>query len=603
MANGIGVTIGSQTVRALEVRRKGAAWQVTRALAAPLTAGDDAGRVSQARAALSSLGASGRTVLGLSGKDLIVRYTRAPRVPDWRLEMLMRFEIEEVAEQSGGDVAAAWALLSLPAAAGEDDTVLVALARNAHLRPRLDALAGARLSTLGGCPRSIGLYHAFVTNCAVPPGEVTMLLHLGAENTDVAVQRDGALIFARNMAGGGKPFTDALAASFHVPAETAERMKVQKGNVTPKQKARYGDSTEEKVANALLPVAGNVVAAVHSSMMFCKAQTKLTDLRVDRVLVCGAGARLRGMVDYLKSGLGVPVEAFDPFESVDVSALPADQQAVLTEDGPSMAAALGLAQMAADPAAFRLEILPEADRKKRHFVQHTSWLIASGVVAVAGLFFLYSTRGAQEVLAQDNMKKMTAALDEAGRKKKDGEQKRANVARALRRVDLLQSEIPLGPVFARVLDTVQEAVDAKREFEALHFPVVRAQLLQREVPEKYLKPAESEAGADEPEENKDGDEGKKESGGDSRRKKPAAEEEDTGPVIARIPVISLEGIIQVRELAPDRVYSLFTQELQDRVSRDLPGVGLQLQGGLEGKTGRFKIEISWYEGFQPMEEK
>ena len=187
MANGIGVTIGSRSVRAVEVRRKSGIWQVLRVKAAPLEGGEaegDAGRVASASAALGGSGMAGKALLGLSGKDLIVRYTRVPRVPDWRLEMLMRFEIQEVAEQSGGDVAADWALLSLPAAAGEDDTVLVALARNAHLRPRLDALRAARLDDLGGCPRSIALYHSFVTNAKVPPGEVTLLMHVGGENTE-----------------------------------------------------------------------------------------------------------------------------------------------------------------------------------------------------------------------------------------------------------------------------------------------------------------------------------------------------------------------------------------------------------------------------------
>ncbi|MHC4822245.1 MAG: pilus assembly protein PilM [Planctomycetota bacterium] len=352
MATGIGVTIGSSTVRAVEVRKKGVMWQVTNALVHPLTASDDAGRVAEARAVLQQSGMKGTSLVGLSGKDLIVRYTKAPRVPDWRLEMLMGFEIAEVAEQSGGDVAADWALLSLPAAAGEDDTVLVALSRNTHLKPRLDALSSAGIGTLGGCPRSLALYHAFISNCEVPPGEVTMIVHLGGENTDVAIQRDGALLFARNLAGGGKPFTDALQETFNVPAATAEKMKQQKGNVTPRQRARYADSSEEKVANTLLGTAGTVVSAVHSSLMFCKAQTKLTDLRVDRVLVSGAGSRLRGMCEYLASSLGIPVEPFEPFETLDTTSLPPEAASSISESGISMAAALGLAQMAAEKEAF-----------------------------------------------------------------------------------------------------------------------------------------------------------------------------------------------------------------------------------------------------------
>jgi Tfp pilus assembly PilM family ATPase len=549
MAGGIGVTIGSHSVRAVEVRKKGPIWQVVRATAADLEGADEGARMLAANAALASAGMKGPALVGLSGKDLIVRYTRVPRVPDWRLDMLMRFEIREVAEQSGGDVAADWALLSLPAAAGEDDTVLVALARNAYLRPRLDAVRGSGAAPLGGCPRSIALYHAFLAGGKVPPGEVTMLLHLGGENTDVALQRDGALLFARNLAGGGKPFTEALAQAFRVDAETAERMKVQKGNVTPRQRARYADSSEEKVANTLLTVAGGVVAAVHSSLMFCKAQTKLQDLRVDRVLVSGAGARLKGMCDYLGSGLGIPVEPFDALEGVDLSPLPEDQAEGLREEGPAMAAAVGLALMAADRSAFRLEILPEADRKKRDFLQHTAWLIASGVVAAGGLVFLYSRAGAQEALARENEKAMKAALD---------------------------SQVGLGPAAERALGLVQEVVDSDPEFAAVHFPDFKARYMQVPVP-KDLLPAP---------------------GPDAPPPDPAAPAADA--IQARVPVVILTGSVQAKEKPPATVFANFTQALQAAVNQRIPGARLEVDRAIRNNKN-FDIQIRFFAGWRAVE--
>jgi type IV pilus assembly protein PilM len=582
MASGIGVTIGSNSLRAIEVRKKGGLWQVTKATAAALEGSDDGARVASARAALAAAGMKGPALLGLSGKDLIVRYTHAPRVPDWRLEMLMRFEIQEVAEQSGGDVAADWALLTLPASAGEDDTVLVALSRNAHLRPRLDALSGSGAPVLGACPRSIALYHAFIANAKVPPGEVTLLLHLGGENTDVAIQRDGALLFARNMAGGGRPFTEALAGAFRVNAETAERMKVQKGNLTPRNKARYADSSEEKVANTLLSTAGSVVSAVHSSLMFCKAQTKLSDLRIDRVLVSGAGARIKGMADYLAAGLGIPVEEFDPFETVDLSAMDPAEAEGLKQEGHAMAAALGLAQMAADPAAFRLEILPESDRKKRNFIQHTAWLIASGVVAAGGLVFLYASAGGEEAKARDNEKAVNDALQKAEKLRDQGLQKMKKVEAAVDRLALLGEEVRLGPWFERVVGKVQEVVDSQPEFQAVHFPDVRARFNQRPVPERFLAPADPAA----PPPAKD----------EKAKDKAASPEE---PLQARVPVIVLTGSIQARDKQPAVVLNDFAAALKTAIESEIPGSLVELKGGLRGgKT--FEVEVTLFEGWRPV---
>ena len=40
---------------------------------------------------------------------------------------------------------------------------------------------------------------------------------------------------------------------------------------------------------------GQLVSTIQSSLLFCRNQTKLFDLNVDRVLLCGGGARLKGL--------------------------------------------------------------------------------------------------------------------------------------------------------------------------------------------------------------------------------------------------------------------------------------------------------------------
>jgi Tfp pilus assembly PilM family ATPase len=166
-ALGTGVTIGSRTIRVLEVKKqKDGTWQVVKALIAPIgdPAASDGKRVAEGRAALATAQPRGRSLVGLSGKDLIIRYTQVPPVPDWRLEMLMNFEIQEVSEQSGGDVSAAYAQLGIDDATSGDNVVLVALAKNGHLTPRLDALKGAGLDVLGGCPRAVAAFWAYKEN-------------------------------------------------------------------------------------------------------------------------------------------------------------------------------------------------------------------------------------------------------------------------------------------------------------------------------------------------------------------------------------------------------------------------------------------------------
>ncbi|MEY4773166.1 MAG: hypothetical protein RIT40_201, partial [Planctomycetota bacterium] len=49
--------------------------------------------------------------IGVTGREVNVRYTQVPRVPDWQLRNLMRFEVEEIGEQSGSGLASDFNLL------------------------------------------------------------------------------------------------------------------------------------------------------------------------------------------------------------------------------------------------------------------------------------------------------------------------------------------------------------------------------------------------------------------------------------------------------------------------------------------------------------
>jgi type IV pilus assembly protein PilM len=460
-AVGTGVTIGSRSVRVLQVRKqKSGEWQVTRALISHIADEDpsDGARVGEARAALNAAQVKGRGLVGVSGRDLIVRYTHVPPVPDWRLEMLMNFEIQEVSEQSGGDVSAAYALLDVDDSTTGDNVVVVALAKNGYLKPRLAALKGAGLDAMGGTPRAVGAYWSYKENGRLRHDETVVIMHIGHENTDVAVARQGTLLFARNVAGGSKKFTDALVGNMRVNFATAEKLKANKGNLTPRGRAKYRDSGEEKVANNLMGVGGHFVSAVNSSVMFAKAQTKVPDCSPDRVVLMGAGALLRGLPEYLESNLGVPVELFDPLDEVDLSTLPDDQRGALQQQQGAMAVALGLAQMAAEPEGFQVSVLPDEDRKRRAFLQHTLFTLIAGAVLAVGLIVAFVLAG--------------GAHDAGSKEKTDlGKLKELYVAneqeydRAHRRVEIVNDQkyrlrnlVALGPAFEIITHVVQEAL-------------------------------------------------------------------------------------------------------------------------------------------------
>jgi type IV pilus assembly protein PilM len=461
-SRGTGLVVGSRTVRAVEVRKKGAAVQLTRVVSLRLdpSAGDPLTGPSGGAVTASLAGERlrpGPAILGLTGKDLVIRYTQVPPVPDWKLETLMRFEIDEVSQQSGGDVSADYAVMNLPAGTSADTSVLVAMVKNSLLNPRVKLLERLKQKVLAAVPNSLLLFNAFLWYGKVKAGETALLVKIGAQNMDISIQKDGNLLFARNVSGGGEQFTDAISQSFSVGREKAEKMKRQKGNVTPKSRARYKDSAEEKIANAIMGVAGQILSTIQSSIMFARAQTRLGELAVDRIVLAGGGAGLKGLREYLETNLGLPVEVFDPLPAVDVSALPPEERQLAEADPAGLAVALGAATIALEGGgAFWVEILPESYRKKREFVRGPLFGIMAAALAILLVVILFFTASRDDGDWAAAVKKADDAISSATRKERVFKTRRARLEELTDRHVALREIAALNPTIVRGLEAVQE---------------------------------------------------------------------------------------------------------------------------------------------------
>jgi len=449
----IGIDIGGHAVKIAVIQKKGGVSRATRLFRATLAGDTDHVRIQGALKRANVTGGPG--LLGVTGRDLIIRYTHVPPVPDWRLKLLMQFEINEVSGQSGGEVAADYRRVNLPVEADEE-TVLVSLARNTWLQPRLSASRAAGLNVGGGCPNSVAIFNAFLAHGTFQDGETTFLVNVGRENIDMAIQRDGELLFARNMSGGGQLFTEAIMATFGLKERKAEKNKITKGDLTPKGQARYPDSTTEKLANAMQGPAGQLVSMIQSSVMICRAQTKVADLNIDRLLLSGGTASMKGVAEYFKANMSVPVELFDPVQELDLSGLDPGDHETLGDRPTDFAVAIGLAETLLLPTSFRLEVLTASEKKKRHFVQRTVWALGAAAALLLLIVMLFKTRG-EDIAAYQKANESLAVL--AADAEHVEERQQAAVAKEgdARRKDVALRARRLGGAFSRaILDVLND---------------------------------------------------------------------------------------------------------------------------------------------------
>src|SRR6185295_13104018 len=105
------------------------------------------------------------------------------------------------------------------------------------------------------------------------------------------------LLFARNLTGGSRLFEDSIAQRLGVSPTKARELKETVVDLDPK--ARFSDANAEKSSRAALAGAGQLTSLLQSAVLFCKSQVKITGLKLDRMLVCGGGAAIKGLPRYL----------------------------------------------------------------------------------------------------------------------------------------------------------------------------------------------------------------------------------------------------------------------------------------------------------------
>lgn len=391
---------GSHTWKALALKSGKGGIALTRFAVAP--AADAAATLAQAGFPLQNV------VVGLAGRDMTLRYTQVPPSPDWQLKNLMELEIQDLASQSGGALSADYNLL--PGADDADvDIVLLALARNEALEGVSEEVKGARGSVAAHVPNCVALYNAYVRTAPIEDeDQVVCLAHIGHDTTDIALVRGADLLFARNLSSGTKVLDEAIAQAFNVSARKAEQLKRDLLDLDPASRGRYASGQAEKVTLAAGGASSVFVSAIQSSLAFCQSQTKVSGLRLDRVLLSGGGAKLRGIKGMLREALRCPVEAFDPFGSLDLSPLPAEDAELLREYRAEAVVAFGLAVGRVEDDAYELEILPEHVKRRQQFTQRTVWNIAAGVVA--GGLLLFGALEAQDEVAQAESNLQTVTM-------------------------------------------------------------------------------------------------------------------------------------------------------------------------------------------------
>ncbi len=267
------------------------------------------------------------------------------------------------------------------------DNVMVIAARKDIVSDHISTLrkAGLEPTTISVVPFAL---HAAVKKFGrVRPDETVCLLDVGAEFTDMIFMKGERLDLARTVTTAGNAITEAMT----VAITTEEGQLALDAYDAEELKRKYGipsEDSQERLPSGIMvkrlatlqrPALERFVAEINRSIDYYRRE--FGEQKIDRLLICGGTAAMKGLREYLQSSLGIPTELFDPFRDFGLY-----RKGVAPEEeiGHRLVAALGLFY---DHSA--VDLLPMEMKSGRYIARDIRLMTLGGIVWVGVLIVGY----------------------------------------------------------------------------------------------------------------------------------------------------------------------------------------------------------------------
>lgn len=329
----IGLDIGNYQCKAVEVVRTSKNIKIMNWAVEPV---HDRDVLSAARNLLKKIDSESKDVFtGLAGQGTLIRFIRMPRMPVTQLKDSLLIESDKYFPFPSNEIYIDCQIIDDGQIKDNKMSVLVAVAKKDIVKDRLQMI-----SNLGLQANFIGL-HAIAAANAVIEGqketrsislpasvkkEAFAFLDVGEAKSTIIIFRDHGPRFTREIAIGGKDFTQKIMSLLSLDFQGAEKIKCS------------SQDKQEDVLKACHPVLMNFVSEIRLSFDYFSSED---GARVIKILLAGQGARLQGFQDFLTKELEIPVQAWAPSPDLEFSGN-VDKQDFLAQ-ADQLCVALGLA--------------------------------------------------------------------------------------------------------------------------------------------------------------------------------------------------------------------------------------------------------------------
>ncbi len=338
----VGLDIGSSGIKLVQLKESKGRYFLQNFGLKPLesevivdgTVMDEGRVVSAIRELVEETGVKLKQVaVSISGHAVIIKKISLPPMPDEELEAQVRLAAEQYIPFDINEVNIDFHVLPTEASGdsqGEMSVILVA-AKKDKINELTELVKGAGLVPVVMDVDAFAIENMHAINYPVSQDDTTALVNIGASVMNVNIVRSGTSLFTRDIPLGGNRYTEAIQRELGMPYEEAEEAKKGEGSTGGNQVA---------LTNVIDSVNAEVASEIARTVDYFK--NTAVDAEINQVLLCGGGARVRGLVSRLADRMHVHVELANPFGEIDTSGSDFDQD-TLADLAPIAAVGIGLA--------------------------------------------------------------------------------------------------------------------------------------------------------------------------------------------------------------------------------------------------------------------
>ncbi len=332
-SNAVGIDIGTNDCKLVELSRLGSGFQLVDWAIQPISNGDLAGTLTKLIRNLEKPTKSIYTAV--SGKGTLIRYIDMPVMSLDDLKKSFALEADKYLPFAQDEIYIDCCILSEGAVKGKQMAVMAAASKKDLVDHRMKLLTdlGLQVDFVGLNPTALANTVNVLGFKDVPanPSGAIALLDMGDTVSNLSILVNKSPRFTRDIFMGGRDLSKRISNVMGISFEAAEQLK---GNP--------GDKLNEVLKSCDLTVT-NIVQEIRLSFDYFMTER---NMEIQKLYLTGGGSLLQGITQELEKNLNVSVAILNPFESLTMGPNVDEQE--LNKVSRKLGVALGLALYAYD---------------------------------------------------------------------------------------------------------------------------------------------------------------------------------------------------------------------------------------------------------------